>query len=169
LNLFDSWATAKRPRPHLPAGLVRLAEEARRADPSNAWILLANLYASIAAGDTGQAERWVRHIDERRTTTPALRIIFACARLACGLGDTDDALRVWRKAVRETPSPMASAFVSPAIHALRKRRWKEALALLDQAENCDLPLFPALHTAPVPSFVGGAAASRNARKIQTTA
>lgn len=147
LNLFDSWATAKRLRPPLPAGLVRLAEEARRADSSNAWILLANLYASIATGDTGQAERWVRQIDKRRATTPALRIIFAYARLAYALGKADDALRLWRQAMRETPSPMASSFVGPAIHALRKRRWKEALALLDRAETCDLPLFPALRAA----------------------
>jgi TolB-like protein/tetratricopeptide (TPR) repeat protein len=166
LNLFDSWATAKRLRPPLPAGLVRLAEDARRTDPSNAWILLANLYASIAAGDTRQAERWVRQIDERRATTPALRIIFAYARLAYGLGDADAALRVWRKAMRETPSPMASSFVGPAIHALRKRRWKEALALLDQTETCDLPLFPALHAAALAGCGKKAAARRELAELR---
>ncbi len=168
LNLFDSWATAKRLRPPLPAGLVSLAEEARRADPGNAWILLANLYASIAAGQTSQAERWVRQIDERRATTPALRIIFAYARLAYGLGKTDDALRIWRKAMRETPSPLATSFVGPAIHALRRRRWKEALALLDRAKTCDLPLFPALRAAALAGSGNKTAARRELAELRKT-
>jgi adenylate cyclase len=166
LNLFDSWATAKRLRPPLPAGLLRLAEEARRADPGNVWILLANLYASIAAGERNQAEGLVRQIDERRATTPALRVIFAYARLAYGLGDADDALRIWRKAIRETPSPMASSYVGPAIHALRRRRWEEALALLDRAETCDLPLFPALRAAALAGLGKKTAARRELAELR---
>lgn len=168
LNLFDSWATAKRLRPPLPAGLVRLAEEARRADPGNAWVLLANLYASIAAGDTGQAERWVQEIDKRQATTPALRIIFAYARLAYGLGKADNALRIWRKAMRETPSPLATSFVGPAIHALRRGHWREALALLDRAQTCDLPIFPALRAAALAGSGNKAAARRELAELRKT-
>lgn len=166
LNLFDSWATTKRLHTPLPPGLMRLAEEARRADPDNAWVLLANLYASIAAGHTGQAERWMRQIDKRRATTPALRLSFACARLAYGLGKADDALRIWRKAMRETPSPLAIFFVGPAIHALRRRHWREALAMLDQAANCDFPLCPALRAAALAGAGKKAAARRELAELR---
>lgn len=147
LNLFDSWATAQKLRPPLPAGLVRWAGEARREAPDNAWTLLADLYACIATGDSGQAERLIKQLDARRATTPALRFTLSYARLAYGLGRADDALRIWRKAMRETPSPMPVLYVIPAIHALYRRRWEEALNLLARSEPCDLPLFPLLRAA----------------------
>lgn len=166
LNMFDSWATTKRLRPPLPPGLLGLAEDARRADPDNSWVLLANLYANIAAGQLSQAEHFFRQIDKRRATTPALRIIFAYASLAYGIGDTEHALRIWRKAIRETPSPMAASFVGPAIDALRRRDWQEALALLDRAANCDLPLFPALHAAALAGTGNKTAASRELKMLR---
>lgn len=166
LNLFDGWATTQQLRPPLPVGLLRLSEEARREAPDNAWIQLANLYACIASGDIGQAERLIQQLDRRRATTPALRIILAYARLAYGLGKADDALRIWRKAMCETPSPMSVFYVGPAIHALRRRRWDEALLLLAGAEPCDLPLFPLLRAAAFAGTGNKPAARRDLSELR---
>lgn len=144
MNLFDSWATSLQSNPNPPPHLSHLAAEAHREDPENAWVLLANLCAFVAQGEVVEAATLARQLEAHRATTPSLRIVLAYMCLAYRIGPGQNALRLWRHAMRVCPSPMAVTFVGPAIHAVTNRRWPQALAWLKQASECDLPLYPLL-------------------------